>query len=130
MNETTRDIGTNGGRSESTTSGLGSIRQTTSASEIVRDKVESARQPVADKMHAAADSMRDNADRIPGGETIRGAAGSAADTLDTSASYIESHDSRDMTREAMDVVRRYPGWALLIAGALGFVMGRALRKRT
>lgn len=74
MNETTRDIGTNGGRSESTPPGLGSIRQTTSASEIVRDKVESARQPVADKMHAAADSMRDNADRIPGGEPIRAAA--------------------------------------------------------
>lgn len=88
-------------------------------------KVNSVRQPVADKMHGAAGALRGKGESAADG--IASAAHRTADTVDASATYLESHDVEAITGDVMSLVKRYPVQSLLIAGALGFVCGRALK---
>jgi ElaB/YqjD/DUF883 family membrane-anchored ribosome-binding protein len=96
-------------------------------------KTRGARQPVADKLHDAASAIRGNAERLYGrqgiSEGVSDVAQAAADRIDASASYLESHDIQQMAQDLGAVVKRYPTQSLLIAGAVGFLCGRALRSR-
>src|SRR6185312_3835844 len=99
------------------------------ATDRAQGKLDSARQPVADKLHSEADRVRNRADRLPGGRTVSGAARSAADRLDASASYIESTDARGMMQDLLGVIKRHPAQSLLAAGVVAFLIGRAFRHK-
>jgi ElaB/YqjD/DUF883 family membrane-anchored ribosome-binding protein len=130
MNETTLGTGQNGSRTDTASDVMDSVKQQASqAGDRAKAKIEGARQPAAGRMHAAADAIRDRADRLPGGDTVSGAAQAAADKLDASATYLESHSAREMMDDALAVVKRYPVRSVLIAGALGYLIARALRTR-
>lgn len=89
--------------------------------------IDSAREPIADKLLNAADTLRARGEKLP-----RGAAGiaqSAADRLEASATYLVSNTVPQMMEDVLSLVRENPGRSLLIAGALGFLIGRALRPR-
>jgi len=116
--------------SDAAMSGVGEVAETIGdATGRARGKLNSARQPMADKLHRAADRVRNRADRLPGGHTISGAAKSAADRLDASASYIESTDARGMMQDLLGVIKRHPAKSLLVAGAAAFLIGRAFRSK-
>jgi ElaB/YqjD/DUF883 family membrane-anchored ribosome-binding protein len=51
-----------------------------------------------------------------------------ADGMSTTASYIRDHSFTDMSNDVMEVCRRHPLQAILSAAALGFLVGRALRR--
>jgi uncharacterized protein YjbJ (UPF0337 family) len=123
------DTGSNGSRiSEATSSGVGKVKeQLGEAADRAKSRIDSARQPVADKLHGAADTIREQASRLPGGEKVAGVAQGAADTLESSAAYIESHDAQQMAQDLLAIVKRHPAQALIFAGALGFLVARALR---
>ncbi|HTT06675.1 MAG TPA: hypothetical protein VMF64_15455 [Steroidobacteraceae bacterium] len=93
------------------------------AARRAKGKFESARQPVADKLHGAADTVRSQADRISG------AAQSAADRLEASADYIKSRDAKRMMQDLIVLIKQHPTKSLLIAGAVGFLVARAFRSK-
>ena len=129
MAETTFGAAQNG-HVESASGVLDDMKQQASqAGEKAKARIDGSRQPAADRMRSAAEAIRGRADRLPGGETVSSVAQSAADKLDASASYLESHNAREMMADALAVVKRYPIRSALIAGALGFLIARALRSR-
>ncbi|MBV9503241.1 MAG: hypothetical protein JO138_28030 [Acidobacteriaceae bacterium] len=92
------------------------------------DKVDEKRGPAADALENAAATIHEKAENLPGGETVRSVAHSAADKLESTAGYIREHDVRAMLTDVEDVVKRNPGPSLLIAAAIGFLIGRAFRE--
>jgi ElaB/YqjD/DUF883 family membrane-anchored ribosome-binding protein len=91
------------------------------------DRVDATRQPIADKLHGAAGVIRDQAQGLASGEGLVGVAKSAADKIDSSANYIESHATKQMIDDLVGIVKRHPAQSLLVAGAVGFLVARALR---
>ncbi len=92
------------------------------------DKIDEKRGPAADALEGAASTIHEKAESLPGGETVRGVAHSAADTLESTAGYIRQHDVKAMLSDMEDIVKRNPGPSLLIAATIGFLIGRAFRE--
>jgi ElaB/YqjD/DUF883 family membrane-anchored ribosome-binding protein len=69
-------------------------------------------------MHDAADS---------GAEKISNVVHSVAEGVQSTATYLREHDTKQMMSDVEDIVRRNPGQSLLIAAAVGFLVGRAFR---
>ena len=88
------------------------------------NKIEENRVSAAGALHNAASSMHQKADKLPNGPDL---AHSAADRVDAVASYLQGHDTKQMMADVETVVRRNPGPSLLVAGVLGFLVGRAFR---
>lgn len=91
------------------------------------DRIDEKRGPAADAIESAASTIHEKAESLPGGETVRSVAHSAADKLESTAGYIREHDVRAMFSDVEDIVKRNPGPSLLIAVAVGFLIGRAFR---
>jgi len=89
-------------------------------------KVDEARPVVAERLETAASTIEERAERVPGGQKVKEFAQAAADSLSTTADYVRSHDARRMITDVETVVRNNPGPALLIAAAVGFMLGRAV----
>ena len=66
------------------------------------------------------------------GERVTAAIDSKRDSLayamEDAADYLRDQDLRAMLSDVRDTVTRHPGAALLVAGALGFVIARALTR--
>jgi ElaB/YqjD/DUF883 family membrane-anchored ribosome-binding protein len=92
------------------------------------DKIDEKRAPAADALQSAAATLHEKAEGLPGGETVKGVAHSAAEKLESTAGYIREHDVRAMLSDVEDIVKRNPGPSLLIAVAVGFLIGRAFRE--
>ncbi|HUA84875.1 MAG TPA: hypothetical protein VMB85_13520 [Bryobacteraceae bacterium] len=103
--------------------------QETSNTNRVAEKIEETRDAAANAMHGASESIRRNAENLPGGSTVSGMAHSAADRIDDAADYLAEHDTRELLSEARWWVRHHPGKALLGAAAVGFFAGRIFRAR-
>lgn len=88
------------------------------------DKIEENRIAAAGALHTAATSLHDNAAKMP---NVPAMAHSAAEKVDAVAGYLQGHDTRQMMADVETVVKKNPGPSLLIAGALGFLIGRAFR---
>ena len=87
-------------------------------------KIEENRVSAAGALHNAATSLHDNAAKLPNGPDM---AHSAAEKVDAVAGYLQGHDTKQMMADVEAVVKKNPVPSLLIAGALGFLMGRAFR---
>ncbi len=92
------------------------------------DQIDAKRAPAAEGLESAASSLHEKAESLPGGETVKGVAHSAADKLESTAGYIRQHDVKAMMSDVEDMVRRNPGPSLLVAVAIGFLVGRAFRE--
>ncbi len=88
------------------------------------NKLEENRMSAAGALHNAAGSLHDNAGKLPGGPDM---ANSAAQKVDAVAGYLQSHDAKKMMADVETIVKKNPLPALLVAGAVGFLIGRALR---
>jgi len=91
-------------------------------------QINAKRGPAADALEDAASTIHEKAESLPGGDTVRSVAHSTAEKLESTADYIREHDIRSMLSDVEDVVRRNPGPSLLIAAAVGFLIGRAFRE--
>jgi ElaB/YqjD/DUF883 family membrane-anchored ribosome-binding protein len=116
----------NGGRaSDAVTGSMGKMKDQLSAvADQADDKFNGARHSAADKLQGAARTVR------RGGDAVAGAAHGAAEKLTSTASYLKGHDARRMARDLMEIVKKYPGRAVLLAGVLGFFVARAVRRRS
>lgn len=86
------------------------------------------RSRAADGLDAAASTLYERADQLPGGEQVRGVAHATADRLSTGAEYVRTHSPRQMMADVHDIVRKNPGPALAIAAVFGFFLGRTLHR--
>ena len=91
-------------------------------------KIDETRGPAADALQSAASTIHEKAEDLPGGETVKSVAHSAAEKLESTAGYIREHDVRAMMSDVEEIVKRNPGPSLLVAAAIGFLIGRAFRE--
>ena len=91
------------------------------------DAADQARSTAAAGLSAAADAVDDIADE--GANRVSRAGHRTANALSSGADYIRDNSVRDMMGDAMDVVKNNPGVALLGAGVIGFLVGRAFSSR-
>ncbi|HEX4049725.1 MAG TPA: hypothetical protein VHY19_02445 [Steroidobacteraceae bacterium] len=91
-----------------------------------KETIDSAREPIADKLLGAADTLRARGESFPRGAAS--VAQGAADKLEASATYLVSKTVPQMMQDVLTLVRKHPAQSLLVAGAMGFFLGRALRR--
>ena len=89
------------------------------------NKIEENRVSAAGALHDAASSLHDNAAKLPNGPEI---AHSAAEKVDAVAGYLKGHDTKQMMADVESLVKKNTVPSLLIAGAVGFLIVRSLRK--
>ena len=89
-------------------------------------KLDDARLETADALRMAAVSVRSTARQ--GCETIGGLAGSAADSLDATASYVGDHDVRGLFAGCRQLIRRNPAGSFVAAAAIGFFACSAVHR--
>jgi hypothetical protein len=110
--------------------GLGSkLREKASqVTSTVSDTVGRQRDNVVGGLDRAASTIHEKAGSLPGGQKAANAANRLADGMESTASYLRDHDLKDMGNSVAGICRKYPVQSLLSAVAIGFLMGRALRK--
>ena len=112
--------------SEAAAATAGTLKaQLGAATDLAKKKVDSAREPVADTLLGAADRLRAGGARLP--RSAAGVAHGAADRLEASATYLVSNTVPEMVQDLLSHIRKHPTRSLLIAGALGFLIGRSSR---
>ena len=89
------------------------------------DKINENRGATASGLEKAASTIHENAASLPGGERVAELAHSTADKLTTTAEYVRDHDVNSIMTDVERLVKNSPGPALLIAGVIGFLVGRA-----
>ena len=89
------------------------------------DKIDKNRSAAAGGIEKAASALHEKADSLPGGEKVTSIAHAAADKLNSTAEYVREHDVNKMMDDVEIVVKNNPGRSLLVAGAIGFLVGRA-----
>lgn len=92
------------------------------------DAIDDKRDAVARGIDSTASTLREQADRLPGGERVVSAAHSAADAMDTAADYVRDNDLQGILADIRQIARERPGATLLTAAALGFLLARTLSR--
>jgi hypothetical protein len=88
----------------------------------VKEIVVRQREKAATKLHKAA-SVIDSV-----GPRASKAAHRVAQGLNATASYVEDHDLSDIGADVMSVFRRHPAQAFFSTLAIGFLLGRTMRR--
>jgi ElaB/YqjD/DUF883 family membrane-anchored ribosome-binding protein len=86
------------------------------------NKVDEKRTTAASALDSTASGLRSS------GERVTHWGGAAAEKIENTARYLREHDTRRMASDLESTVRRNPGPSILIAAALGFFLGSALRR--
>lgn len=84
---------------------------------------------VADKLHSAAGTLSDKTASQEMNPSIASYGNQASEWLDQSAEFVREFDFNDADARIRDYVRQSPGRSLLIAGAVGLIVGAMLRRR-
>ena len=92
------------------------------------DAIDEGRSRAAESLDSAAETLKDRARNLPGGERVSEFAHTAADRLGKAADYVRANDVRRMMSDVESVVSNNPGPSLLIAAAFGFLVGRAMTR--
>lgn len=95
-------------------------------SESAGVSLDTIKEAVADKLHAAAGAIQQKAGQkqLDQGGYI----GQAAGWLDNAADYVRDVDPQSVKSDLQKQVRSNPGRSLLIAGAAGLFLGILLRR--
>lgn len=73
----------------------------------------------------AAAMLHGRADCLPGVDKVSSLAHTAADKLTATAGYFREHDVDRIKEDLKTLVKNNPGPSLLVAGVIGFLLGRA-----
>jgi ElaB/YqjD/DUF883 family membrane-anchored ribosome-binding protein len=83
---------------------------------------------VADLLVEAADVIHQKS-AVTGNAELSNLGGRAANWLEHSADYVREMEAQRLKSDIEDKVRRNPGRSLIIAGVIGLVIGRVIRRR-
>ena len=95
------------------------------AGEKATKVADQARDKTAEGVQSAAETVREQAAGKGGIHETVGI--KAADTMETTATYLREHDTQTMLNDIEAYVREHPTQAVIGAVAVGFVLGRMLR---
>ena len=84
---------------------------------------------IADKLHGAAKDMGEKAARHDARSGMAHYAQQASEWLDQTAEYVRQFDYEQANAKVREYVKQSPGRSLLIAGAVGLVIGAFYRRR-
>jgi ElaB/YqjD/DUF883 family membrane-anchored ribosome-binding protein len=84
---------------------------------------------VADQLHDVAEALAGKAANQDDSSGIARYAKQASGWMDQSAEYVRQFDYKQADANAREYVRQSPGRSLLIAGAVGLIIGAILRRR-
>jgi hypothetical protein len=117
----------------STSDRMGDNQDQQSFGSKIKDRASQFGSTVSQTMDRQREYAAKGLDRAASG--IHEGAGSAAkmahglaDGMESTASYLRSHSWGDMGSDIGEVCRRHPVQALVSAGVLGFLLGRAIRR--
>jgi len=88
-------------------------------------KAEGAVETVAGEMRSLASTIRAAA---PQGGGLSTAASGLATTLEAGGTYLQERNLSGLSRDATDLIRRYPLQAILLGVGVGFLIGRSSRR--
>src|ERR1039458_1894321 len=84
---------------------------------------------IADKLHEAAEALDKKASDKDAHSDMAQYGKQASEWLDQSAEYVRQFDYKQADASVRNYVRHNPGRSLLIAGAIGLVIGAIWRRR-
>jgi ElaB/YqjD/DUF883 family membrane-anchored ribosome-binding protein len=87
------------------------------------ESIDARRAPAAVTLDRMASALHQQTDKVAG------VAHATADKLQATADYVRKQDMKAMAKDVEDLVRRYPGPALAVAAAVGFMFARVMRPR-
>ena len=90
---------------------------------------ENVKNIIADKVHNVAETLGEKAANQDPQSGIAQYGKQASEWLDKSAEYVRQFDYEQADARVRDYVRKSPGRSLLIAGAVGLIIGVILRRR-
>ncbi|MFP5212894.1 MAG: YqjD family protein [Acidobacteriota bacterium] len=90
---------------------------------------ERVKETLAEKLHHAAESLRDKAESEEARPAMARRGMEASDWLDRTAEYIDEFDYEEASEKVQTYVRENPGYSLLMAGAFGLLLGAIIRRR-
>ena len=82
-----------------------------------------------DNLNSVADSLRKRSAQVGEAEGLAGFEQKAADFLNRSADYLNDLNADKFKSDVKNQVHDHPGRTLLIAGAVGLMLGAILRRR-
>jgi hypothetical protein len=88
---------------------------------------ESAKNTIADKLHGFAEALGKKTADTQSGIVHTGKR--ASELLDRSAEYVRQFDYHQTDTRVREYVKQSPGSSLLIAGAVGLIIGAILKRR-
>jgi ElaB/YqjD/DUF883 family membrane-anchored ribosome-binding protein len=88
-----------------------------------------ARNIVADRLHDVAGALAGKAENRGASSGIARYGKQASEWMDQSAEYVRKFDHKQEDARVREYVRQSPGRSLLIAGAVGLILGAILRRR-
>ena len=90
---------------------------------------ENVKNIIADKLHNVAEALGEKAADQDAQSGIAQYGKQASEWLDQSAEYVRQFDYEQADARVREYVRQSPGRSLLIAGAVGLIIGAILRRR-
>jgi len=84
---------------------------------------------IAEKLHSAAERLGENAADQDGECGMEKYGKQASEWLDHSAEYVRKFEYKQADAGIRGYVKQRPGRSLLIAGAVGLIVGAVLRRR-
>ena|ERR1700674_3862700 len=94
----------------------------------VSDTVDKTRDQAVHGLDRAASALHENAEEMPGGPKVVSMAHTVADGMESAAQYLRDANFEDMKEGVLSTCRQYPAQTLLGALAIGFLVGRAIRR--
>ena len=90
---------------------------------------ENVKSIIAEKVHDAAEALGEKVAHHDAQSGIAHYGKQASEWLDQSAEYVRQFDYEQVDARVREYVRQSPGRSLLIAGAVGLIIGAILRRR-
>ena len=90
---------------------------------------ENVKSIIADKVHSVAEAIGERAADQDAQSGIAQYGKQASEWLDQSAEYVRQFDYEQVDARVREYVRQSPERSLLIAGAVGLIIGAILRRR-
>lgn len=92
----------------------------------VNEMASDAKDKVFDAAHSATSTLKDAAGKF--GSQASDAAKKIAKGVESTTSYLHDHSFSEMGDDLMNVCRKYPAQALISSLAIGFLVGRLIRR--
>lgn len=114
---------------EQTGQNIGFTENSSAAQGHKESTFDQVKSTVAEKLHSAAQTLHQTSAQGRQQGELSSLGHRAADWLEHSADYVSEVKPERVRQDLENQIRRNPGRSLLIAGAVGLVLGGLLRRR-